>query len=919
MTQPRKRNGHAPASQSRAPKSEMPIPGAKGTAEEAASAEQSSDMPTPKMGSGAARDDMPRPGGAFTTTTGRADTTAADLTPREMPIPSFASAVRATAEHSSPGAGPGLPRFVLPGGGRPTPSFEPGVVEVLFREGVSPSVIPGDTTSPGAVRSPSAPLAEVNRILQRYRVQSIEPTFLLTHEAATSAQTVARDQGIDVPHLAHFVTFRFPADSDVQAIAEELSGLAEVEKAVPIPTALPPNVSLAAPSRMAPSLIPEEDVLLEEAPVEGALPAGNPLAEPLTGNSTTVVVNPATGLENQWYIIRCNVNAAWARSTGKNVVIADVDWGCRVTHEDLAPDIEKTYNAYDGTTNVNQGGSMFHGTGVLGLTGASVNGKGLSGVAYEATLWPVQADSGAGPALGGNAWARGIDWVRTTNSGGKRKVAILEVQTGAFGNYEQVPSVNAAIKTAIASGVVVCVAAGNGDRDAGIDDSGQAIPETGSILVGATGYSATQNARAWFSNYGPRITVSAPGDSNHDVTCNSASNTSYRNDFGGTSGATPKVAGVAALVLGANPSLTHEQIRTILRTTGGAVVTDASKPVGTFLNADAAVQRAAIGAVGRLEVFARGSDRAVWHLWQTAPNNGWSGWASMGGSVDIIQSARNADGRLELFVRGVDGAVWHKWMTAPNNGWSGWASMGGWVDLISVAKNLDGRLELFARGGDGAVWHNWQTAPNNGWSGWASMGGWIDRIVVGQNADGRLELFARGADGAVWHNWQTAPNNGWSGWASLGGWVDLLQVGRNADGRLELFARGADGALWHKWQTAPNNGWSGWASLGGWIDRIAVASNADGRVEVFARGGDQAVWHMWQTAPNNGWSAWSSMGGWVDILSVNQNADGRLELFVRGLDRAVWHKWQTAPSNGWSGWASMGGWVDLITVDQNAA
>ena len=42
-------------------------------------------------------------------------------------------------------------------------------------------------------------------------------------------------------------------------------------------------------------------------------------------------------------------------------------------------------------------------------------------------------------------------------------MVILEVQTSAFGNYEQVPSVNAAIKTAIASGVVVCVAAGNGD------------------------------------------------------------------------------------------------------------------------------------------------------------------------------------------------------------------------------------------------------------------------------------------------------------------------------------------------------------------------------------------------------------------------------------------------------------------------
>jgi hypothetical protein len=35
---------------------------------------------------------------------------------------------------------------------------------------------------------------------------------------------------------------------------------------------------------------------------------------------------------------------------------------------------------------------------------------------------------------------------------------------------------------------------------------------------------------------------------------------------------------------------------------------------------------------GRLEVFARGTDDALWHIWQTAPHAGpWSGWASLGG------------------------------------------------------------------------------------------------------------------------------------------------------------------------------------------------------------------------------------------------------------------------------------------------
>ena len=581
-------------------------------------------------------------------------------------------------------------------------------------------------------------------------------------------------------------------------------------------------------------------------------------------------------------------------------------------------DMTRAYNSADGGTNVSFGGDTDHGTGVMGLAGAADNNLGMAGIAWGASLWPIQANAGPGPSLGGNSWARAIDWVRTTSSGGRRKVIILEVQTfPALGNYEQVPSVNAAIRTAIASGVVVCVAAGNGNRDASIDDSGNAIPPTGSILVGATDFHPTQNQRAGFSNWGSQVVVAAPGDGSNDLTCAIASDNAYRNGFGGTSGATPKVAATAALMLSVTPSLTHEQIRSILNSTGGPVVTDAGRPVGTFLNCEAAVRQARL-ATRRLEVIARGADRAVWNNWQTTPGGAWSGWNSLGGWVDRLTVGSNADGRLEIFARGADGAVWNNWQTTPGGAWSGWNSLGGWVDRLTVGSNADGRLEIFARGADGAVWNNWQTTPGGAWSGWSPLGGWVDRLAVGSNADGRLEIFARGADGAVWNNWQTAPNNGWSGWNSLGGWVDRLAVGSNADGRLEIFARGADGAVWNNWQTAPNNGWSGWNSLGGWIDRLAVGSNADGRLAIFARGADRAVWNNWQTTPGGAWSGWNSLGGWIDRLTVESNADGRLEIFARGADGAVWNNWQTAPNNGWSGWNSLGGWVDLLTVGTNA-
>ena len=77
-------------------------------------------------------------------------------------------------------------------------------------------------------------------------------------------------------------------------------------------------------------------------------------------------------------------------------------------------------------------------------------------------------------------------------------------------------------------------------------------------------------------------------------------------------------------------------------------------------------------------MFARGTDNALWHIWQTAPHSGWSGWASLGGVITSDPTViDNTDGRLEVFARGTDNALWHIWQTAPGNGWSSWATLGG--------------------------------------------------------------------------------------------------------------------------------------------------------------------------------------------------------------------------------------------------
>jgi hypothetical protein len=358
------------------------------------------------------------------------------------------------------------------------------------------------------------------------------------------------------------VDLHFPAEANIESILRDLRGLPQVARAIE---------------------------------VRGIIPSAIP-SDPLIGTSDQLASDPNTGFEFQWYVFRCGVERAWAGATGQGVVIADVDAGFFLDHQDLVANIElaHAHNSVDGSNDVTAGAETDHGTAVLGIAGAASNAVGIAGFAFGAKLWPVQADAGKGPSLPGDPLANAIDWVLGENSSGRRVVINIEAQTpGSLGNCEQIPAVNAAIRLAIDKGFVVCVSAGNGNRDAGIADDGTPIPPTGSILVGATAYDAVDNPRAAFgsqgSNWGARVVVSAPGDPNHDVTCGIASASFYRNDFGGTSGAAAKIAGAVALMLEANSQLTHDEVKSILVSTGSPLNTD--QPIGVFLNAHAAVSR----------------------------------------------------------------------------------------------------------------------------------------------------------------------------------------------------------------------------------------------------------------------------------------------------------------------------------------
>jgi hypothetical protein len=166
-----------------------------------------------------------------------------------------------------------------------------------------------------------------------------------------------------------------------------------------------------------------------------------------------------------------------------------------------------------------------------------------------------------------------------------------------------------------------------------------------------------------------------------------------------------------------------------------------------------------------VDVFVRATDNAIYHRQRNGET--WSaGWtpigAPPGGATSAPAAISNAPGRIDVFVRGADSAIWQRTWTGS---WSGWRSAGGTAaSAPSAVSRGTNNIILFFRGSDGQIYQ--RTDNGSGWLDRGSLGGatMSAPAAVATSAD-RIDVWARGTDNALQHKvWKSS--SGWGGWSA---------------------------------------------------------------------------------------------------------------------------------------------------------
>ena len=258
--------------------------------------------------------------------------------------------------------------------------------------------------------------------------------------------------------------------------------------------------------------------------------------------------------------------------------------------------------------------SSWHGTHVAGTIAEKVNnGIGLAGMAYKARLLPVRVMGHFGgldsDIADGIVWAAGGDVPGVPKN--QHPAQVINLSLGGPGDCKANNVEGKAIIKAIKLGATVVVAAGNSTVDVSQFNPANCPGVIAVAAIGVTG------RRAYYSNYGPGITIAAPGGGiyrNDDIfqdqddvrgfvwsTSNAGTTVPTTPSYAGkagTSQAAPHVTATIALLLSAEKAAgrklsTPAQIRQILTTSARPFPQTPDHPIGAgIVDARAAIDRA---------------------------------------------------------------------------------------------------------------------------------------------------------------------------------------------------------------------------------------------------------------------------------------------------------------------------------------
>lgn len=377
------------------------------------------------------------------------------------------------------------------------------------------------------------------------------------------------------------------------------------------------------------------------------------------------------------------VERAWCYSTGTGIRVAVIDDGVDLTHPDLQANLLPGFDA----TGNNSGGAPLttngHGTNCAGIIASVNNTIGTIGVAFNANIIPLRM----GTVNAQGQFNTSDTWISNCFTQAVSRGA--HVISNSWGGGSPSTQINNAIQNAVTNGrggLGCIVLFSTGNNNAAVN---YPATNTNVIAVGASTPCDTRKRSSnnpalvnpgvstdpegvscdgefwWGSNFGTNLDLLAPGvliTTTDNVGGNGFVAGDYNDRFNGTSAGCPNAAAVAALILGANSTLTGQQVRNILEQScfkipnGNFQANVAGQPNGTWsnqagygrVNTDSAVRRAyAMNmSINGNAIICNTSDYSVNNL----PAGATVTWSIPSSAGPVLQLAQNTPAPNQLRI-----------------------------------------------------------------------------------------------------------------------------------------------------------------------------------------------------------------------------------------------------------------------------